>query len=220
MNKEVVRLLEKHLSEVIRGSESKLEIGSLPKDIQNLGENINLLTHSLFEKKKKIVDNEKEFNSVVSSLEKILNKVRQGDLAVEFESEKLGRQYQTLVKGIDDLLKILKDERLRSKEREDEIKNSASSTGKLLDRVIQGHFSVRIDTRSNIRGVEKLKKKLNSVIESLEFYTIALSQSEEKIEESKKYFKEYSKRAIELADSWGMGEVFKHEMEEWVKKRK
>ncbi|HIH96342.1 MAG TPA: hypothetical protein HA348_02425 [Thermoplasmata archaeon] len=220
MNKEVVRLLEKHLSEVIRGSESKLEIGSLPKDIQNLGENINLLTHSLFEKKKKIVDNEKEFNSVVSSLEKILNKVRQGDLAVEFESEKLGRQYQTLVKGIDDLLKILKDERLRSKEREDEIKNSASSTGKLLDRVIQGHFSVRIDTRSNIRGVEKLKKKLNSVIESLEFYTIALSQSEEKIEESKKYFKEYSKRAIELADSWGMGEVFKHEMEEWAKKRK
>jgi hypothetical protein len=220
MNKEVARLLEKHLSEVIRGSESKLEIGSLPKDIQNLGENINLLTQSLFEEKKKIVDNEKEFNGAVSSLEKILNKVRQGDLAVEFESEKLGRQYQPLVRGIDDLLKILKDERLRSKEREDEIKNSASSTGKLLDRVIQGHFSVRIDTRSNIRGVEKLKKKLNSVIESLEFYTIALSQSEEKIEESKKYFKEYSKRTVELAESWGMGEVFKHEMEEWVKKRK
>jgi PAS domain S-box-containing protein len=50
-----------------------------------------------------------------------------------------------------------------------------------------------------------------------------LRKKEEKLRETtidKKYFKEYSKRAIELADSWGMGEVFKHEMEEWVKKHK
>jgi len=48
-------------------------------------------------------------------------------------------------------------------------------------------------------------------------------KKEEELRETtidKKYFKEYSKKAIELADSWGMGEVFKHEMEEWVKKHK
>jgi pyruvate dehydrogenase complex dehydrogenase (E1) component len=39
------------------------------------------------------------------------------------------------------------------------------------------------------------------------------------IRRSEAYFEAYSKRAIELAESWGMGEVFKHKMEEGAKNR-
>jgi PAS domain S-box-containing protein len=42
----------------------------------------------------------------------------------------------------------------------------------------------------------------------------------EKTTIDKRYFESYSNKALELADSWGMGEVFKREMDEWAKKHK
>jgi DNA repair ATPase RecN len=101
-----------------------------------------------------------------------------------------------------------------------EIKEFIAKTNKLLDRVIQGLFYVRIGMESNIPELIEFKDKINAVIESLDYYTDSLSEMERKMEKTLKFFETYSKKALELADSWGMGEVFKREMDEWAKKER
>jgi methyl-accepting chemotaxis protein len=219
-NKEVIDLLAQRLSKVLEGKEGKLDIRSLSKEFKPLGKDINLVIESLQEKIKRIKDKEKELKKAVSIFEGVLAKLSMGDLNIGVDLKKISKDYQLVGKEINKLIESLKREKERKEKKEKELRHLINLYCEILDRVVQGHLKSRIYIKSSNKGLERLRRKTNSVIGSLEYYTSELSQSREKEERHKKYFEAYSKRAIELADSWGMGEVFKHEMEEWAKKQK
>ncbi len=96
------------------------------------------------------------------------------------------------------------------KEKETELKNAIFRFGFVLSKISKGNLDVEVD-------VDQIVKEYRPIAENINEMIPAIKEREEQLKKTELYFREYSKKVLELAKGWGMGEIFKREMNEWEK---